>query len=687
MDDPEANQPPGENFNSIDLSALQAFQFGTQWTSAGDPRKGGGGPGGPSARAPGGEGPARRDRRPPRRTPEGSGGGEGGGFGREPSGYAGGGAAHPQRERQGPGPAGGGFPGGQRREGGGGGGRFARGPGSGPGAGGGAGGGQRFERGGGRFDRGGPGGGGGDRFDRGPRRPPGPPRPYESPVLEVTFYPDDHGFTALVKAMRASCRTYELFEIARLILGKPERCVVVFRRRAAEGASPEAPRAPLAVSMPTGLPFDTEEEAINYALEKNLSQFFTSETVDCDPPKGTFQFVNRCPLTKELLGPPNYHRYAQLLQQHYTTRGIRVPFDRYAASVEVVRDPEVVNQWLESMKKVTRYTLVGALPEGEATGVFDNLEDARAFLLRTSRDRIVRQADSVRVAAKVVEAEMGTEAFRAMSGAVDMQRRFPLDTANALRGRLRRENFNIFKRGSKGVTYVCAVRRKFRQPGQSFSDTINRLIEFLDQNAMVAVTELPEKMLGFSPPTPPTEAPVETPAPAAEPPAVESVAVAEGEAAPVESIAAETAVPPTPAAAPAPAAPEVPALTLEQIQALNRLMLDLRWLVSEGYVAEYSDGRLTAHPVMAPVPPKPAGTARAAAAPVDGDESATDESAPTTAGDDFPASENVATLGTDESPAQPEAVEPVAETETPAPASTPESPAAPEETPPPTPAN
>ncbi len=33
-------------------------------------------------------------------------------------------------------------------------------------------------------------------------------------------------------------------------------------------------------------------------------------------------------------------------------------------------------------------------------------------------------------------------------------------------------------------------------------------------------------------------------------------------------------------------------------------MLDLRWLVSEGYVAEYSDGRLVAHPVMAPSAPK-----------------------------------------------------------------------------------
>jgi hypothetical protein len=382
--------------------------------------------------------------------------------------------------------------------------------------------------------------------------------------------------------MRASCRTYELFEIARLILGKPERCVVVLRRRAAEGVAPDAPRGPLAISVPTGLPFDTEEEAVNYTLEKGLDQFFTSETVEVEPPKGSYQFVNRCPVTKDLLGPPNYHRYAQIVQQHYTTRGIRVPFENYKASIEVVRDPDAVTRWLESMKKVTRFTFKGELPAGEQ-GVFDNLDDARAFLLRTCRDRIVRPADSARVGAKVVEAAPTTEAFRAMSGAVDMQRRFPLDTANALRGRLRRENFNIFKRGSKGVTYVCSVRRKFRQPGQTFSDSINSLIEFLDQNPMVAVSELAPKLLGFAaPPPPPTPAPAAAPAaPAAE--------------------ANVAAAPPADAPAPIPAEtsePEGP--TPEQRTLLNRLMLDLRWLVTEGYVAEYSDGRLVAHPVMTP---------------------------------------------------------------------------------------
>ncbi|MGH8017296.1 MAG: hypothetical protein ACREIA_03255, partial [Opitutaceae bacterium] len=67
MDDTPAKSTPGDNINKLDLSALEAFQFGTQWDSSGDSKR----PSGDrSQEARGREresaGP-RRDRRPPRR--------------------------------------------------------------------------------------------------------------------------------------------------------------------------------------------------------------------------------------------------------------------------------------------------------------------------------------------------------------------------------------------------------------------------------------------------------------------------------------------------------------------------------------------------------------------------------------------------------------------------------------------
>ena len=132
-----------------------------------------------------------------------------------------------------------------------------------------------------------------------------------------------------------------------------------------------------------------------------------------------------------------------------------------------------------------------------AAPFFDTPEDARLHLLTHARDKVVRTSENARFPGRLLEALPSGEIHRAVEGALERQRRFPLDTANGLRGRLRREHFTIFKKGSKGVSYVCAVKRKFRVPGQTFSDSIGALIAFIEANPMVRAGELPAKFLGI----------------------------------------------------------------------------------------------------------------------------------------------------------------------------------------------
>jgi len=549
----ENNTPSDSGLNKLDLTQLQGFSFGTQWSQekagAQDSRREDR-PRREDRRE--GAGPDRRDRRAFRRPA-----GEG-----QPAAAPSG--EQPQREQQG----------GERRE-------FRGGP--------------RREFRGERNDRGGERGGerreyrgGGDRFG-GQERERGP---YESPFFTSTFYPEDTSFATLAKTIRSSCRTIELFEIARTVIGKADRFVVVVQRKpqaaqapAAEGAVPGVKQAPIYIAVPDGVPFESEDAAISHVLQKHAGLFFDTAEVEIDPPKGNYQIINRCSITGELLGPPNYHRYNQIVAQHHAAKIHRMPFDLYRNKIESVRDPELVNQWLEKMKKVTRFTwkldraaaapaaaqaapAEGAeapapAPEASAAPAFDSIEDARVHLLTHARERVVRTAESARFHGRLVELMPQGEIRRAIEGTLERQRRFPLDTANALRGRLRREGFTIFKKGSKGVSYVCAVKRKFRVPGQSFAESINGLIAFIESHPMVKAAELPEKFLGISLPKPADKKP-------------------EGEAAPA-------------AEGQAPAAPE---LSVEQREKLARLQGDLLWLVREGYVTEFIDSRLFAPPPM-----------------------------------------------------------------------------------------
>jgi hypothetical protein len=420
----------------------------------------------------------------------------------------------------------------------------------------------------------------------------------------------------------------ELFEIARTVVAKNDRFVVVlthkpsggFDSRSAQGGNPAAgeggapapkpARPAFYVSVPDGIPFESDEAAVAHVLGRHLDKFFETAEVEVDPPKGNFQVINRCSITGELLGPPNYHRYNQILQQHYAAAiASRMSLEAFRSRIETVRDPEVVNQWLAKMKKITRYTwklnapkaaapqaaatneaiapiaepsetpsdapvaetetavVAEAAPAVPTTPNFDSLEDARLYLLTQSRDKVVRSFDTARFPGKIVDSLPPGEIRRAIEGALDRQRRFPLDTANALRGRLRREHFTIFKKGSKGVSYVCAVKRKFRVPGQTFADSIGALISFIEKTPMVRASELSTKFLGVAPAAAPAPVPAAT-EPSAETPSVPGTGKPES------------------------------SLSLEDRAKISRLQGDLLWLVREGYVTEFIDGRLFAPPPM-----------------------------------------------------------------------------------------
>lgn len=475
---------------------------------------------------------------------------------------------------------------------------------------------------------------------RGPDRGRGPVREEFKPVVEVTFYPDDIPFKALCHAMRTSCRTYELFEIARLILDKPERFIAVVRPLSKDEEAPK-----LFCAVPDGLPFLTEDAAISHVLKNHLEPFFEIEEVEVEAPKGNFTVISKCGITGELLGPPNYHRYQALVQEHHATRLPHMPFGRFQTKIESVKEQEHIDAWVQKMTKIKRYKIKEPA-EGDPEFI-DGLDALRSFLLNRRRDLVVRANEQARIPGRLLDGLPKGDLRRSVETVLEQQRTFPLETSNNLRGRLRRMRFTIYKRGSKGVSFVCAVKRNFREPGTILADSPQSLLEFIEKNANIPVGQLPEKFLGIQPeekitaprerapdieevPVEQAEAIVEQheierqkrlaaqaetnddmasadtagqPASAANqsistesspPGEKDAPAVADATAEPPADPKAETDTKDEPKASPQPATdPGKPAIEDTRIR---RMMTDLRWLVSEGYVVEFGDGKLLAVP-------------------------------------------------------------------------------------------
>lgn len=142
-----------------------------------------------------------------------------------------------------------------------------------------------------------------------------------------------------------------------------------------------------------------------------------------------------------------------------------------------------------------------------------------------------------------------------------MQGRFPWETANSLRGRFKHMNFDVYKKGSKGITYVCAVRRRAQLSGESLSEPLEEILNAVKARPGIRSAELYSRLC-------------------------EDISLPEGLPGDGKDLAA--------------------------VDRRRHFTSNLHWLVSEGYIAEFTDGAVRS---SAP----PAGSSRDAPVAGDGD--------------------------------------------------------------------
>jgi hypothetical protein len=171
------------------------------------------------------------------------------------------------------------------------------------------------------------------------------------------------------------------------------------------------------------------------------------------------------------------------------------------------------------------------------------------------------------------------------------QKYFPLVIATKLSQQFAQHGLQFFK-VNKTVTHVSVARPLFLDLETTpVSENIKRIVEFINSRPKGTRRQLIEALA----PTPKAATVIEIPAP-----------VAEGE---------------TPAK---PAEAKAPEATPEQ----TAIIVDLHWLVHQGHVLEFADGKLETAKKPLPKPPKPEKKAAAVKPPVESEAVVVTEAAP-----------------------------------------------------------
>jgi len=411
---------------------------------------------------------------------------------------------------------------------------------------------------------------GGDRRDDRREERPAPPAPL--PELNVAFIPEERGVEQLARQIKVTGRAYPLFKIALLILQKAERYSVQLTKKSGAAAQP------LFACALDETPWTNEDEAVAHVLKNHFATFYNAERTATEPPKGVYTFVAQCGLSGEVLGPPNHHDYQNQLRKLHAEKFSRMPFDMFKARVKIVKDEAIVKKWIEDQSFKTEYVCLN-VPEPLRLAT---MEEVEKHFRATHKDSIIKPVETLTVAGLPSRSLRDNGLQRLIRQEWEQQKFFPLPIATKLSQQFAQYGLQFFK-VNKTVTHVSVARPTFLDLETTpVSENIKRIIEYVNGNAKCTRKKLIEALA----PTPKvvkapvTEIPI-APAPVAE---------GEGAAAPAS------------AAPDKPAEPAAPEATPEQ----TAVIVDLHWLIHQGAVLEFADGRMETAKKPLPKPVKPA---------------------------------------------------------------------------------
>jgi len=406
-------------------------------------------------------------------------------------------------------------------------------------------------------DRGRPFGGPRPDFRRGDfreRRPLPPPLP----EVDLSLRPEDKGVESLARQIKMTGRAYPLFDIAQMILQKPERHTVLFsaKKKDAEGK----PVQPLFVCALDDTLWLSEDEAVTHALKKHFATFYQAERTATEPPKGKYTFVAQCSLSGVILGPPNHHDYQNLLRKLHAERFSRMPFDEYKSRVRIVRDEEVVKKWVDDQSWKTEYVCLN-LPEPLR---LDSMEAVEKHFRETHKENIIKLVDSYALTGAAARSLRSPDLVRLVRSVWEDQRRFPLQIATVLSQQFAGHGLQFFK-VNKTVTHVCVARPHYLDmTATPVSEGVKQIVDYINASPKCTRRQLVEAL---------------APSPA--------------------TLTGETAGGESPAVSPSDNAQPTPEQTA--------VIADLHWLIHQGHVIEFANGILETAKKPLPKPePKPA---------------------------------------------------------------------------------
>ncbi len=311
---------------------------------------------------------------------------------------------------------------------------------------------------------------GGDRKAFGDKRPFGGRKPFgdrprfeERPRpldCEVKILPETKALGTIIRKLQGDAHAYKLKELAYFFLDNPQSILLkITPRPPSTSQTSQTTQTSFCQCKACGFASTREEDVLAHALTAHLGDYYDAKVIDCEPPKGSFNCVAKCGLSGVLLGPPNIHEFNATVKEMIRTKYPNLSEDQYRAHIEMVRDPEAIEEW---RKGATKKTVFFAKGQADVEGAAQlTREQAEGEFKRTILPSLLERPKHLMITADVAQKSPVKPLVWAVNDAIQAERRAPAGMCFALRGAFHHRKLHFFRANdARGPEFVSGLEYK-----------------------------------------------------------------------------------------------------------------------------------------------------------------------------------------------------------------------------------
>ena len=223
----------------------------------------------------------------------------------------------------------------------------------------------------------------------------------------------------------------------------------------------------------------TQAEALAYLRQAPwFSEFYATEQIQVEPPRGPFTGIAVCSLGKEVIGPVNWHGYQPAITQLYKAKYAAMPMGAFRATITVNKDDEAVKQWID---QASVRTVWHPTREGEQGRQLDTMTDVENDFLEHHFSDIYETVEKVFINGSVPLKRLSPGLAAYMSILSGKHRRNPQILIPNLCHGLARHHMPIYKWHDRHYTGPSRIRAV--PEGTVLADRMQEILNWSKQNS------------------------------------------------------------------------------------------------------------------------------------------------------------------------------------------------------------